>query len=144
MPRKRPDPGQLVDESLTHRIIGAFFECYNKLGYGFLESVYRRALVLELRSRGLRAVEEHPVEVRYKGISVGIFRLDLLVESRIVVEAKATAAISLADKRQVINYLRATGLELGLLLHFGPEPRFARCLNAELFHASRDRKDAGP
>ena len=140
MPRKRPDPGQLVDESLTHRIIGAFFECYNKLGYGFLESVYRRALVLELRSRGLRAVEEHPVEVRYKGAAVGAFRLDLLVEGRVVVELKATATLSLIDKRQVVNYLRVTGLELGLLLHFGPEPRFERCLNAELFHATRDPK----
>ena len=144
MPLKQPARAHLIEEKITRTIIGAFFECYNKLGYGFLESVYRRALVIELRARVLLAVEEHPVEVRYKGISVGIFRLDLLVESRIVVEAKATAAISLADKRQVINYLRATGLELGLLLHFGPEPRFERCLNAELFHASRDRKDAGP
>ena len=138
MPRNRPKPGYLIDEEITRQIIGAFFECYNKLGYGFLESVYRRAMVHELRSRGLIVVEEHPVEVRYKGECVGSFRLDLLVESRVVVEAKATAALSLIDKRQVINYLRATGLELGLLLHFGPEPRFQRCLNAELFHAARD------
>ncbi|HEU4722830.1 MAG TPA: GxxExxY protein, partial [Gemmatimonadaceae bacterium] len=85
MPRKRPDSGHLIDESITRQIIGGFFECYNKLGYGFLESVYRRALVLELRARGIVAVEEHPVEVRYKGTLVGSFRLDLLVESRIVV-----------------------------------------------------------
>ena len=141
MTRKRPDSAPLIDEKITRQIIGAFFECYNKLGYGFLESVYRRALVLELRSRGLVAEEEHPVQVRYKGISVGAFRLDLLVEGRVVVEAKATATLSLTDKRQVINYLRATGLELGLLLHFGPEPRFERCINAELFHDARDVND---
>jgi GxxExxY protein len=138
MTRKRPEHGLLIDEKITRQIIGAFFECYNKLGYGFLESVYRRALVLELRARGLLAVEEHPVEVRYKGTSVGSFKLDLLVEGRIIVEAKATAALSLIDKRQVINYLRATGFELGLLLHFGPEPRFERCINAQLYHAARD------
>jgi GxxExxY protein len=140
MPRKRPDSSLLIDEKITRQIIGAFFECYNKLGYGFLESVYRRALLLELRSRGLLAVEEQPVEVFYKGIPVGSFRLDLLVEHRIVVEAKATASLSLSDKRQVINYLRATRLELGLLLHFGPEPRFERCLNAELYRAARKRE----
>ena len=138
MTRKRPEHGLLIDEKITRQIIGAFFECYNKLGYGFLESVYRRALVLELRARGLLAVEEHPVEVRYKGTSVGSFKLDLLVEGRIIVEAKATAALLLIDKRQVINYLRATGFELGLLLHFGPEPRFERCINAQLYHAARD------
>ena len=145
MPRKRPDAQPLIDENITRQIIGAFYECYNQLGYGFLESVYRRALVQELRSRALTASEEAFVEVHYKGSSVGSFRLDLLVENRVVVEAKATSTLGPADRRQLINYLRATGLELGLLLHFGPEPRFERCLNAELFHSMQSpRRRADP
>ena len=138
MHRKRPDPEHLIDESITRRIIGAFFECYNHLGYGRFESVYRKALVHEMHLRGLSASEETPFEVRYKNVLVGSFRLDLLAENRIVVELKATATLAAADKRQLSNYLRATGLEVGLLLHFGPEPRFERCINAELFH-TRER-----
>jgi len=138
MPRKRPDTQPLIDEKITRQIIGAFYECYNQLGYGFLESVYRRALLQELRSRALSASEEAFVEVNYKGISVGSFRLDLLVENRVVVETKATSTLAPTDRRQLINYLQATGLEVGLLLHFGPEPRFERCLNAELLHSMRN------
>jgi len=70
-------------------------------------------------------------------VLVGLFRLDLLVENRIVVELKSTATLAPADRRQLSNYLRVTGLEVGLLLHFGPEPRFERCINAELFHTRR-------
>ena len=131
MTRRRPDGTDLVESELTRKIIGAFFACYNELGYGFLESVYRRALTAELRARGMRAEEEVPIEVCYKGIVVGSFKLDLLIEDRVIVEAKATAALGIADRRQLINYLRATNLEVGLLLHFGPEPRFARCINAK-------------
>jgi GxxExxY protein len=72
--------------------------------------------------------------VRYKQVLVGLFRLDLLVENRIVVEVKSTPTLSPADRRQLKNYLRVIGLEVGLLLHFGHEPRFERCINAELFH----------
>ena len=128
--RRRPDRTHLIERALTGQIIGAFFDCYNEIGYGFLESFYRRALSAELRARGLEAREEAPVEVRYKGLGVGSFKLDLLVENRVIVEAKATSALGVADKRQLINYLRAANLEVGLLLHFGPEPRFERCINA--------------
>lgn len=134
MHRTRPDLEHLIDRNITRRIIGAFFECYNHLGYGRFESVYRKALVHEMHLRGLSATEETPFEVRYKNVLVGSFRLDLLVENRIVVELKATAALAPADRRQLRNYLRVTELEVGLLLHFGPEPRFERCINAELFH----------
>jgi GxxExxY protein len=101
--------------------------------------VYRRALSAELRERGLKVHEEAPVEVRYKGLAVGSFKLDLLVEDRVIVEAKATAALGGSDKRQVINYLRATNLEVGLLLHFGPEPRFERCINARELYSKATR-----
>ena len=137
MRRTRPDHVELIEKELTGRIIGAFFECHNILRYGYLESVYRRALAIELSARGLSVVEEAPVTVRYKGLPVGSFRLDLLVEGRVVVEAKAAASLGAADKRQLINYLRATDLEVGLLLHFGPEPRFERCINSALLYGPR-------
>jgi GxxExxY protein len=145
MPRKRPDSENLIDRNITGRIIGAFFECYNQLGYGQFESVYRKALLHEMHLRELSASEETSFDVQYKGVLVGLFRLDLLVENRIVVEVKSTPTLSAADRRQLSNYLRVTGLEVGLLLHFGPEPRFERCINAELFHSSRRQpRDADP
>ena len=128
MPRKRPDQ-QLLERELTGRIINAYYECYNVLGYGFLESVYRRALAAELRSRGHRCAEEGPVEVAYKGVVVGAYRFDLLVDDRVLVETKAGETIGPTCKRQLLNYLRATRIQVGLLLHFGPEPRFLRCIN---------------
>lgn len=137
MPRKRPDSENLIDRNITRRIIGAFFECYNHLGYGQFESVYRKALLQELHLRELTASEETSFQVRYKEALVGVFRLDLLVENRVVVEVKAAPSLSSADRRQLSNYLRVTGLEVGLLLHFGPEPHFERRINAELFHSRK-------
>jgi GxxExxY protein len=125
----RIDADPLLERELTGRIIGAFYDCYNELRFGFLESVYRRALAIELRSRGLRVAEEAPVEVTYMGVVVGSFRTDLLIENRVLVEAMATASLGPTDKRQLLNYLRATGLRVGLLLHFGPEPEFFRFVN---------------
>lgn len=120
---------QLLERELTGEIIGAFYECYNVLRFGLLESVYRRALAVELRSRGVRVAEESPLEVTYKGVVVGSFRVDLLIENRVVVEAKATAVLGPTDKRQLLNYLSATNLKVGLLLHFGPEAKFFRFVN---------------
>jgi GxxExxY protein len=116
----------LFEEALTRRIIGAFYDVYNALGYGFLESVYQAALEREMADRGLSVVREAGAEVRYKGSVVGVFRADLLVESRVVVELKASRKLESAHLAQVINYLRATDLEVGLLLHFGPRPSFQR------------------
>ena len=144
MRRTRPERFELIERELTGRIIGAFFECHNILRFGYLESVYRRALAMELSARGLHAVEEAPVTVKYKGVPVGSFRLDLLVEGRVVVEAKASATLGPADKRQLINYLRATELAVGLLLHVGPEPRFERCINSSLTYGPRTAKDEDP
>jgi len=127
MTRKGPD--QLLEGELTGEIIGAFYECYNELGFGFLESVYRRALATELRARGHHCAEEGLVEVAYKGATVGAYRFDLLVDHRVLVETKAGEVLGPTDKRQRLNYLCATGIEVGLLLHFGPEPRFLRCVH---------------
>ena len=116
----------LFERELSHRIVGAFYDVYNALGYGFLEPVYRKALARELTTRGFHVATEVPAEVRYDGEVVGQFRADILVESRIVLELKASRTLASADEMQVLNYLRATDLELGILLHFGPKPAFRR------------------
>jgi GxxExxY protein len=129
MTRKGPDQPHLLEKELTEQIIGAFYECYNILRYGFLESAYRRALAVELRLRGHACSEEALVEVTYKGVAVGTYRYDLLVDNRAIVEVKASDNLAPTAKAQLLNYLRATNLEVGLLLHFGPEPRFHRCVH---------------
>jgi GxxExxY protein len=142
MTRKGPDRVPLLEREVTGEIIGAFYACYNELGYGFLESVYRRALATECRLRGLHVAEERPIEVVYKGVSVGVFRSDLVVENRVIVEIKSTSTLHPTDKRQLLNYLRATRLEVGLLLHFGPEPKFHRFANYRSFDGDRAGGDA--
>jgi GxxExxY protein len=136
MTRKPPDHGmahraerpRLVDEELTGIVIGAFYAVYNKLGFGFLESVYSRALAIELRRRGLRVDREVPVLVYYEGEVVGRFRVDLLVESRLVLEIKAGRSLASTDRNQLLNCLRSSDLTVGLLLHFGPRPNFHRVI----------------
>jgi len=119
---------ELVEERLTHSVIGAFFEVYNTLGFGFLEHLYVRALERELVARGHAVGREVGISVRYKGEELGTQRLDMIVDGRLVVETKSTYELHKAAPRQVYNYLRATQLEVGLLLHFGPQPRFYRLL----------------
>jgi GxxExxY protein len=99
---------------------------YNALGYGFLESVYANALAVEVASHGLHVVREATADVSYKGAVVGTFSADLLVESRVVVELIASPKLHPAHSAQLLNYLRATDLEVGLLLHFGPRPAIRR------------------
>ena len=129
--RKSRYPGfmsrrELIEEELTHSIIGAFFDVYNTLGFGFLEHVYVMALERELRSRGHEVAREMCVRVFYKGEGLAAQRLDMIVDAKIIVEIKATAELQKHAPRQLYNYLRATNLEVGLLLHFGPEPAFYR------------------
>jgi GxxExxY protein len=120
----------LVEEALTHSVIGAFFEVYNTLGFGFLEHIYVTALERELISRGHRVAREVSIRVRYKGEDLGQQRIDMLVDDKLVVETKSTYELHKAAPRQVFNYLRATNLEVGLLLHFGPEPSFFRLISS--------------
>ncbi len=117
---------KLVEEALTHSVIGAFFEVYNTLGYGFLEHVYLLALEREIRARGHTAVLEVPVPIAYKAEYLTTHRLDMVVDDRLIVEAKSSEALPRFAERQLYNYLKATSLEVGLLLHFGPTPRFLR------------------
>jgi GxxExxY protein len=117
---------ELLEEALTRSVIGCFFDVYNTLKFGLLESLYSRALELELVSRGHQVAREFGVRMSYKGTDLGVQRLDLVVDEKLVVEIKSTQDLHKAAVRQVYNYLRASHLELGLLLHFGPEPKFYR------------------
>lgn len=120
------DPGI---EDVTKAVLGAAFEVSGALGHGFLEAVYRKALVHELRTRGLDAEEEVPFPVRYKDHPVGTYQADLVVNRCVIVELKATEAILAAHIGQVLNYLRASGLSVGLLLNFGkPQLQYKRVL----------------
>jgi GxxExxY protein len=116
----------LIERDLTYDTIGAFFEVYNILGYGFLEQTYVEALAIELRDRGHVVERERPVSVHYKGRVVARHRLDMVVDGRVVVEAKAGPLLPPFTARQLYNYLRATGLTVGLVLHFGPEAKHHR------------------
>ena len=118
-------------EELIYSIIGAFFEAYNTLGYGFLEHLYLRALERELVARGHKVAREVWVTVMYKGTELGKQRLDMVVDDCIVIEVKSTHDLPKNATRQLFNYLRATDLKAGLLLHFGPEPRFFRISRPE-------------
>jgi GxxExxY protein len=105
--------------NLTEAVIGAAFEVHKALGYGFLEAVYRNAMAVELRSRGLRAEMESRVEVRYKNEVVGTYVADMLVEDTVIVEFKVAEDYRKADEAQLINELVATGKPVGLLINFG-------------------------
>src|SRR5207244_3801461 len=113
-------------EALTYSIVGAFFEVYNTLGFGFREHLYVMALERELLARGHRVARETAVRVIYKRQELGTERLDMIVDDVVVVETKSTEVLHKAASRQVYSYLRATNLKVGLLLHFGPEPQFFR------------------
>ena len=104
---------------ITRRVIGCAFAVSNELGAGFLESVYEKALLLALRQEGLSAVAQHPIKVMFRGECVGDFYADLFVEEKVIVELKAVKAIAPEHQAQIINYLKATGIEVGLLINFG-------------------------
>ena len=116
----------LVERRLSGLIITSFYRVYDDLGFGFLESVYCAAMLLELNSRGVHVEREARIDVYYRGVEVGHFRADLLVERKVIVEIKASLTVTEADRKQLLNYLRGTSLELGLLLHFGPKASFQR------------------
>jgi GxxExxY protein len=114
------------DEQLTYSVIGAFFEVYNTLGPGFVEHLYLRALEIELKARGHEAAREVNVPVSYKGQLLGYQRLDMLVDDKLIIEAKSSRELPKDVKAQLYSYLKATPLQVGLILHFGPEAKFYR------------------
>lgn len=109
----------LLHEEMTKEIIGCAFEVINELGSGFLESVYEKALLVALRQKGLSAVAQHPAKVMFRNVCVGDFYADLFVEEKVIVELKAVKALVPEHHAQTINYLNATGIEVGLLINFG-------------------------
>lgn len=111
---------------LTGRVIGVFFDVYNELGFGHLESVYRRAMLVALVQAGIPAASDVPIDVRFRGVIVGRFRADLIVDNSLVVEAKSVRVLEPIHEAQLLNYLRSTRLELGLLLNFGHTPKVRR------------------
>lgn len=111
---------------LTDLIIKAFYSVYNSLGYGFLEKVYENALAIALRKLGLKVVQQAPIHAYYEGQRIGEYFADLLVEDRILVEIKAVDSIVEQHEAQLLNYLKATPYEVGLLLNFGPQPPVRR------------------
>ena len=110
---------KLKYEEITEAVIGCAFEVINELGAGFLESVYEKSLLLALRQRGLSVTSQQPVKVSFRGQCVGEFFADLIVEGKVIVELKAVKAIAPEHQAQMINYLNATGIEVGLLINFG-------------------------
>jgi GxxExxY protein len=111
---------------ITEKILAAFYKVYNTLGYGFLEKVYENALAIELRGMGLRVVQQEPITVYYDGQVVGEYFADLTVEGRVLVEIKAARDLVAENEAQLLNYLKATPYEVGLLLNFGPKPQHIR------------------
>ena len=119
---------RLVEESLTKSIIGAFYDIYNQLDYGFLEAIYVEALHRELIRRGHAVEREIGIRIYCKGEVVGLQRIDLLVGGKVIVEVKSTHDLAKVAHRQLLAYLRGSDLEVGLLLHFGPKPEFFRVI----------------
>jgi GxxExxY protein len=119
---------QLVEKELTGSIIGAFYYVYNQLGYGFLERIYSEALTRTLRRRGHIVEREIRLPIYFDEEQVGLQRIDMLVDSRVLVENKSTYQLSGADHRQLTSYLTASEIQVGLLLHFGPKPEFHRII----------------
>jgi GxxExxY protein len=111
---------------ITKKILDGFYQVYNKLGYGFLEKVYENALRIELVKQGLGVIQQKPIQVWYENEIVGEYFADLVVNDLIIVELKATAALSNEHEAQLLNYLKATLFEVGLLLNFGPKPQQVR------------------
>ena len=113
-------------EDVTEAIIGAFFEVYNSFGYGFLEKVYENALCVEFKQRGLSFVQQLPINVEYRGQVVGEYFADLVVEGAVIVEVKAVRSLAVEHGAQLLNYLKATDCEVGLILNFGPKAKVVR------------------
>jgi len=120
------DDQDIKYKELTEKIIGLFYKVYNKLGYGFLEKVYENAMVIEFKKEGIPAVAQFPIKVLYEEESVGEYYADILVATKVIVEIKATRNLALENEAQLLNYLKATDIEVGLLLNFGPKPQIKR------------------
>ena len=118
----------MKEEALTEKLIGIFYTVYNDLGHGFLESVYQKAFALHLARNGLAFEQQKGMHIHYLGIDLGEFFADLVVQSSVILELKAVTVLEKAHERQILNYLRASEIEVGLLLNFGPKPQVRRMI----------------
>ncbi|HEX5399758.1 MAG TPA: GxxExxY protein [Verrucomicrobiae bacterium] len=110
---------KLLHADVTEKIIGAAFEVYGELGYGFLESVYEKAMQVELQQLGFKAEIECPIKVKYRNVIVGEFRADLFINDAVIVELKTAKNYNAEDEPQLLNELKTTGIKVGLLINFG-------------------------
>jgi GxxExxY protein len=117
---------ELPHAEVTKAILTEFYYVYNRLGFGYLETLYSRALDRRLRLAGLEVSREYRVRVMFDGEELGFHQLDFVVDRKVVVEVKSTLRLDPHARRQIYNYLCSTNLEVGMLLHFGPEPKFQR------------------
>jgi GxxExxY protein len=116
----------LLHKELTDQILNVFYEVYNELGYGFLEKVYQNAMYYELKDRGFEVVTQKRLPVQYKGREVGEYFSDIIVNDVVILELKACASISEEHELQLLNYLKASSIEIGFVLNFGKDPEFSR------------------
>ncbi|WP_197743297.1 GxxExxY protein [Desulfosarcina ovata] len=124
--RVHPCPINMKHQALTEEIIKVFYRVYNALGYGFLEKVYENAMMIEFKKEGLSALQQSPIDVIYSDQIVGQYFADLIVDGKVIVEIKAKKHLGTEDEAQLLNYLKATDKEVGLLINFGPKPELTR------------------
>jgi len=117
---------ELLHKDMTNAVIKAFYKVYNQLGYGFLEKVYENAMMIELNNMGLYCQKQRPIKVYYLGKEIGDYFADIVVEDIIILELKAAESLCEEHEYQLINYLKATDIEVGLLFNFGKKPEFKR------------------
>jgi len=120
------DPTEVKEKELTEKIIGIFYKVFNALGYGFLEKVYENAMIIELERERVPVISQAPIKVSYEGKVVGEYFADMLVDGKVIVEIKAGQSLAPEHEAQLLNYLKATDAEVGLLLNFGPRPQVKR------------------
>lgn len=126
-------------DDLTQKIIGVFYDVYNELGSGFLECVYREAMRLALSQADLTVACEVPIPVEFRGTVIGIFRADLIVNDAVLIELKACEALAREHESQTLHYLKATRIEVALLMNFGPTPRFKRLMMDNELKKSKEK-----
>ncbi|HZR55482.1 MAG TPA: GxxExxY protein [Terriglobales bacterium] len=134
------EPIVLKHAQLTEKIIGIFYDVYNELGHGFLESVYEESMVIALRDEKLDVNQQVSVPVWFRGHNVGEFRADVIVEQNVLLELKGARTLECVHEAQLLHYLRSTSIEVGLLLNFGPRPQFRRLV----FDNARKRISGNP
>ncbi len=115
-----------IHSKLTEKIISCAYDVYNKLGCGFLEKVYENAMMIKLKKNGLKAIQQAAVNVSFEGELVGEYFADILIEDKVIIELKAVSKLSKTHEVQVVNYLKATGIKVGLLINFGENMKIIR------------------